>query len=60
MKYTTRDVAERLGIPYQTLASALWNGRVKEPAVKIGRKRLWSEAEVEALKKVFVTKEEVK
>lgn len=50
---TMREVSEATGVPYSTLANAIWSGRIPEPTVRRGRLRLFSPHEAEAIRRYF-------
>jgi len=51
--YTTREVAERVGISRQTLQAWIAEGKVKAPAViKAAGVRLWTDADLAVVLKV--------
>jgi excisionase family DNA binding protein len=45
---TTRELAARLGITRQTLATLVAAGTIPPPFIRTTRKHLWSVAQVEA------------
>jgi excisionase family DNA binding protein len=50
--YTTGQAAAAAGISRQTLYTWIAEGKVKMPATKIGNTGVWSESEVDELKRV--------
>lgn len=52
MLYGLRDVCKMVGVQYHHLYYAFYTGRIPEPA-KIGKVRLYTSAEVEAIKNYF-------
>lgn len=45
--YTTKQVAELLGVPYAVITKAIFKGAVKKPAERIGKSYQWTSKEVE-------------
>lgn len=50
--YTTGQAAAAAGISRQTLYTWIAEGKVRMPATKIGNTGVWSESQVDALKRV--------
>ena len=52
MEYLLRDVATLLALPYYKIYYAHYAGHVPEPR-KVGKTRIYSEADLERLRKYF-------
>ncbi len=48
-----KQTAEAAGVTYTAIQSALFYGRLPEPAIRVGRERGFNEAEVEAVRQHF-------
>jgi len=51
--YSTRDVAQKLGVRRYRLDYLLETGRIPEPSLRIAGKRIWSADELEAAASVL-------
>ena len=47
MTFTTKQVAEAIGIEYMALVKAMFGGKVKRPANKLGRNWIWTRDEAD-------------